>query len=268
MDDTRQNCKFFLLRYVPDAVKDEFINIGLVFLPPDAPPELRFTHDWSRIECFNPVADIELLKAFCDEIAKDNAEKGRELLLKKIEESFSNSLQASEYKACVTTAPAQEADQLARIYLETAQRRPASEKKAGQTIFHKMKSAFEETGAWQLMRKDIPVSDYGVTGDPLEIDCGYAVNSTIIKMFHSTPLRVSVNAAKVIAFSYPALAAGIREKEGAEPRLTAIVEDSLEKNEQIGFALHTLEQHGIQVATVSQLPDLAIIAARELRILP
>jgi Protein of unknown function (DUF3037) len=265
MSETKHNCKFFLLRYVPDAVKDEFINIGLVFLPPQAPLELRFTRDWSRVECLNPDADIELLKAFCDEIAKDNKEKSRELLLKKIEESFSNSLQASEYKACVTTVPAQEADQLARIYLETAQRRPASEKKAGQTIFHKMRSAFEETGAWRLMRKDIPVSDYGVAGDPLEIDCGYAVNSTI-KMFHSTPLRVNVNAAKVIAFSYPRLAAGIREKEGADPRLTAIVEDSLEKNEQIGFALHTLQQHGIQVATVSQLPDLAITAARELRI--
>lgn len=265
MEETKQNCKFFLLRYVPDAVKDEFINIGLVFLPPQAPPELRFTHDWSRVACLNPDADIELLKAFCDEIAKNNQEKSRELLLQRIEESFSNSLQTSEYKACVTTVPAQEADELARIYLETAQRRPATEKKAGQTIFHKMRTAFEETGAWERMRKDIRVSSYGVAGDPLEIDCGYAVNSTI-KMFHSTPLRASVNAAKVIAFSYPALAAGIREKDGADPRLTAIVEDSLEKNEQIGFALHALEQHGIQVATVSQLSDLALTAARELKV--
>jgi hypothetical protein len=263
----KQNCKFFLLRYVPDAVKDEFINIGLVFQPPDAPPELRFTRDWSRVECLHPDADVELLKAFCDEMARDSKEKSRELLLKRIEESFSNSLQASEYKACVTTAPAQEADQLARIYLETAQRRPFSQKRAGQTILQKMKSAFEETGAWRLMRKDIAVSDYGAAGDPLEIDCGYAVNS-VIKMFHSTPLRSNANAAKVIAFSYPALAAGIREKERAHSLLTAIIEDSLEKNEQIGFALHTLEQHGIQVATISQLPDLAITAARELRVLP
>lgn len=266
MSETKQNCKFFLLRYVPDAVKDEFINIGLVFLPPQAPPELRFTHDWSRVECLNPDADINLLKAFCDEMARDSEEKSRELLLKRIEESFSSSLQASEYKACVTTAPAQEANELARIYLETAQRRPASEKKAGQTIFHRMKAAFEETGAWQRMRRDIAVSYYGVAGDPLEIDCGYGINSTI-KMFHSTPLRASVTAAKVLAFSYPALAAGIREKERVDPWLTAIVEDSLEKNDQIGFALHTLEQHGIHVATVSQLPDLAITAARELRIL-
>lgn len=265
MAEKKQNCKFFLLRYVPDAVKDEFINIGLVFQPPGAPPELRFTRDWSRVECLNPDADLELLKAFCDEMTRDSKEKSRELLLKRIEESFSNSLQASEYKACVTTAPAQEADHLARIYLETAQRRPVSEKRAGQTILQKMRSAFEEAGAWRLMRKDIAVSDYGVAGDPLEIDCGYAVNSTI-KMFHSTPLRSSVNAAKVIAFSYPALAAGIREKERANALLTAIVEDSLDENEQIRFALHTLERHGIQVATVSNLSDLAKTAARDLEI--
>lgn len=264
MAETKHNCKFFLLRYVPDAVKSEFVNIGLVFLPPDAPPQLRFTNDWSRVECLSPDADIELLKAFCDEITRDSREeKSREMLLKRIEDAFSNSLQVSEYKACVTTAPANEADELARIYLETSRRRPGSDRSPG--IFHSMRSAFDEAGVWRIMRKDIPVSQYGRPGDPLQIDCGYSVNSTI-KMFHSTPLRTSVNVVKVMAFSYPALAAGIRSKEGAEARLTAVVENGLEKNDQIEFALGTLEQHGIQIATVSDLPHLAATAARELRI--
>ena len=29
----KQQCRFFLLRYVPDAVKNEFVNVGLVLLP-------------------------------------------------------------------------------------------------------------------------------------------------------------------------------------------------------------------------------------------
>ena len=264
MAETRHNCKFFLLRYVPDAVKSEFVNIGLVFLPPDAPPQLRFTNDWSRVECLSPDADIELLKAFCDEVARDSREeKSRELLLKRIEEAFSNSIQASEYKACTTTAPADEADELARIYLETSRRRPIADRSP--SIFHSMKNAFEQAGVWRIMRKDIPVSKYGRTGDPLEIDCGYSVNSSV-KMFHSTPLRTNVNAAKVMAFSYPTLVAGIRSKEGAEARLTAIIEDGLEKNDQIEFALETLEQHGIQIATVADLTDLAATAARDMGI--
>src|SRR5690348_15466125 len=151
MSEIKHNCKFFLLRYVPDAVKGEFVNIGLVFLPPQAPPELRFTHDWSRIECLSPDADIELLRAFCDEIARDSGQdQSRELLLQRIEDAFCNSLQASEYKACVTTAPAQEADELARMYLETPRRRPATERATEQRIFQRMKSAFEEAGVWRI----------------------------------------------------------------------------------------------------------------------
>ena len=263
-ESDKHHCRFFLLRFVPDTIKSEFVNIGLVFLPPDAPPQLRFTSDWSRVECLSPDADIELLKAFCDEITRDSREeKSREMLLKRIEDAFSNSLQISEYKACITSAPAQEADELARIYLETSRRRPISDRSP--SIFHSMKNAFEQAGVWRMMRKDIPVSQYGRPGDPLEIDCGYSVNSTI-KMFHSTPLRTNVNAAKVMAFSYPALIAGIRSKEGAEARLTAVVEDGLQKNDQIEFALGTLEQQGIQIATVADLPHLAATAAGELRI--
>ncbi|MGH9564732.1 MAG: DUF3037 domain-containing protein, partial [Candidatus Angelobacter sp.] len=45
----RQQCNFFLLRYVPDTVKNEFVNVGLVLLPEAGIPEIRFTHDWSRV---------------------------------------------------------------------------------------------------------------------------------------------------------------------------------------------------------------------------
>ena len=49
MADLRQ-LEFFLLRYVPDAVKDEFVNIGVVMLEPGANgagfADVRFTRDW------------------------------------------------------------------------------------------------------------------------------------------------------------------------------------------------------------------------------
>ena len=88
-----ENCKFFLLRYVPDAVKNEFVNIGLVLLPPAAKPELRFSKDWSRVQALDPQADVEWLEAFREEIAREH---DKELVLRKIEDSFSSSLQASE----------------------------------------------------------------------------------------------------------------------------------------------------------------------------
>lgn len=260
----RENCKFFLLRYVPDPVKNEFVNFGLVLLPPEAPPELRFSKDWSRIQSLDPQADTELLQAFRDELLQDGE---KEQMLKMMEDSFSNVLQTSEYKACLTTSPAQEADELARIYLEAPRRRASREKGARHKIWQSMKTAFTETGVWQTLWKDIPVSKYSRAGDPLKIDCGYRADSTI-RMFQAAPLRTEITTAKVLAFSYPELAAGIQHIEGARAELTAIIEDGLEKTDQIDFALETLDRTGIRVAMVSTLPDLALTTAREMGTLP
>src|SRR5579863_7224995 len=150
-ETAQENCKFFLLRYVPDPVRNEFVNFGLILFSPQEPPELRFSKDWSRVQRLDPQADIELLQAFREELSH---EAERELLLKRIEDSFSNTLQASEYKACLTSQPAQEADELARIYLEAPRRRTSQEKGARQKIWQSMKTAFAEAGVWQTMWKD------------------------------------------------------------------------------------------------------------------
>lgn len=263
-EETRQNCKFLLLRYVPDAIRGEFVNIGLMLLPPHAAPELRFSQDWSRVTVLDPQADTELLEAFREEL---NRAEDKERLLRRIEDSFSNTLQASEYKACLTNAPAKEADELARIYLEAPRRRGSREKGARQKIWTSMKSAFTEAGIWRVLWRDIPVSRYSRTGDPLTIDCGYKADSTI-RMFHATSLKTEITAAKILAFSYPELATGIERMERAQAHLTAIIEDGLEKNDQRGFALETLARAGIHVAHISDLPNLAAVAAKELRALP
>lgn len=270
MTETIQNCKFFLLRYVPDAVKNEFVNIAVVLLQPEGPPQLRFAQDWSRVRVLDPRADTELLDAFREELASElGNESSRERMLRMLTGSFSNILQISEYKACLTAEPAREADDLARIYLEAPRRRPSREKGPRQQIWQSMRKAFIKAGVWKLIWADIPASRYTRAGDPLEIDCGYRAKATV-KMFHAVSLRNEVTAAKVLAFTYPELAAGIRRVEGAEAHLTAIIEDGLkqEEDDQIGFALETLKQQSIQVATVSGLPELAAIAAKEISELP
>jgi len=76
-----------------------------------------------------------------------------------------------------------------------------------------------------------------------------------------------VNAAKVLAFSFPQLAQGIRKAEGKETLLTAIVEDDLPKeDEAVIFARETLERNAIRIAPVSTMPQIAREAARELGI--
>src|SRR5262249_30399374 len=267
----QQKCSFFLLRYVPDAVKNEFVNLGLVLLPEAGRAELRFPRDWSRAKCLDPQADTDLLQSLQADLREQllDANGGRDFILRKIQDSFSNALQPSEFKACLAESPAKEADVLAEMYLETPRRRVSREASARQAILVRMRQEFASTGAWPLMRQEIKAADYTRRGDPLKIDCGYSPNGTV-KMFHALALPAdasAVNAAKVLAFSFPQLAEGIRKKENKQAQLTAVVEDSLEREEEsISFALATLAQQEVQVATLAQMTGIAAMAAKELGI--
>lgn len=266
--EAKQQCSFFLLRYVPDAVKNEFINFGLVLMAPAAPAELRFSKDWSRVRALDPQADLELLEAVENEL-RDKLQTpapDRDAVLKRIEESFSNTLQVSEIKGCMAESPAQEADFLAQLYLESPHRRPARETSARQRLFRGMRAEFERAGAWQAMNKNVVVSNYTRTGDPLKIDCGYGAGPSV-KMFHATTLRNDVNTAKVLAFTFPRLAEGIMRAEGRKAELTAVVEDDLNrKDEGIGFAFEILKQQAIHVAPLKEMAEIAAQAAREIAI--
>src|SRR5271170_1901693 len=117
MSDKRQ-LEFFLLRYVPDTVKDEFVNIGVVMIEPAANgtgfADVRFTRDWRRVRCIDPQADIEMLEALEREIRGQLGEiHERGVLLRRLQDSFSNVIQLSPTKGCLAEEPAKEIEMLA-----------------------------------------------------------------------------------------------------------------------------------------------------------
>jgi hypothetical protein len=262
-------CRFFVLRYAPDAVKNEFINVGLVLLPPAGSAQVRFTRDWSRVLCLDPEADVEMLQALESDLRNQLREMNgdHDLILRRIQDSFSNAIQPSEFQACLAASAVDEADELARLYLERPRRRQQTrEPGARVAIVARMRSEFEAAGVWPLMQEKIPVSRYTRSGDPLKIDCGYSPNGTV-KLFHAVTLSSDINAAKVLAFSFPQLAHGIKKAEGKQALLTAVVEDNLPTDdESVAFARETLEQNAIRIAPVNSMAALAREAARELGI--
>lgn len=265
---SRLQCRFFLLRYAPDAVKNEFVNIGLVLLPPAGSAEVRFTHDWSRVRSLDPQADVEVLEAMETDLREKLREMNgdREFILRRIQDSFSNALQPTEFQGCLAESPTAEADELARLYLERPHRRQSRQLSVHQAIFQKMRSEFENAGVWPLMSQNIAVSRYTRNGDPLKIDCGYSPNGTV-KLFHAVSLAADVSAAKILAFTFPQLREGIAKTEGKQAQLTAVVEDNLPADDDaVSFARETLEQYAIGIVPVSSMPDVAAQAAREMGI--
>jgi hypothetical protein len=262
-----KQCEFFLLRYVPDAVKDEFVNLGVVLLD-ERRAELRFTHDWSRVRCIDPGADVEMLEALESDLRSELANGGREAVLKRLHDSFSNLIQLSPSKACLTESPEAELDTLAHMYLETSREGKARQQRAlsaRRRIFTRMREAFEQENVWGSFVKDIRAADYTQNGDPLKIDCGYRPNG-VIKMFHALALETEPDSAKILAYSYPQVREGIARTQNLKTELTAIIDEKLDRGgEQVQFALHTLEHADIKIADTGDLGGIAGAARRDLR---
>jgi hypothetical protein len=269
MADKRQ-LEFFLLRYVPDAVKDEFVNIGVVMTEPAANgsgfADVRFTRDWRRVRCLDPEADIEMLEALEREIRSQlgNVHE-RAVLLRKMEDSFSNLIQVSSTKGCLTEEPAKEIDVLAKLYFEGPKPASRGAFSSRQRILRNMRDAFEQSGVWTLLMKDIPVAPYTKPGDPLKFDFGYRVGETI-KLFHAVSLKASVDQAILLASRYPTIANSIAQLNKALPLMTAVVDDALDRGrDEVQFALQAMEDARIQVAAAAQMAEIAQRAKRDLR---
>jgi hypothetical protein len=262
-------CDFLLMRYVPDPFKNEFINIGVMLLARDGNfADVRFSRNWSRVRCIDPQADIEILDELENDIRSQlqSSPESRKNLIDRLQETLSTSLQLSEPSALLSELPHQDLEQLARTYLEGPRPKRDAKPGARQRIVARLRDAFESAGVWKALNHPIKASIYTHRGDPLKIDCGYRNNGTV-RMFHALSLATEPESAKVLAFTYPGLSAGVLRLENAKTDLTAIVEDDLNRDDdEIDFALNTLQQNSIKIATLSQMAHLAERARVELRL--
>jgi hypothetical protein len=262
--------EFFLLRYVPDAVKDEFVNVGVVMLESGANgagfADVRFTRDWRRARCLDPQVDVEMLEALERNIREQLGDvRDREALLHKLHDSFSNLIQVSTTKACLTEHPAREMEVLANLYFDGPKREARAGFSERQGILRSMRVAFEQAGVWESFMKDIPAAQYTRIGDPLEFDFGYRVGDEI-KLFHAVALKTGVEPAIMLASRYPKVALGITRTTKAHPSLTAVIGDDLDRTrDEVRFALSAMEEEKIQVAVAAELPLIAERARLELR---
>lgn len=274
----RLNCEFFLVRYVPDAVKNEFVNIGVLLREAEKPQQfqIRFTRDWQRVRAVDPEADTGMLESLEDELRNRFFEKidGARPLMEVLKDSFSNAIQVTEAKACLAESLPAELDQLMRMYVEPRKVKKAVRRSGRSAIQAVMRTQFARAGVWDLLRKRIAAATYTRPGDPLRIDCGYRPNG-IVRMFHAVSLDGDIEMAKVLAFSAPALTEGIARVENAKLELTAIVEPfkelqkhalQQERLEQYRFAIETMEQQSIRVLTTNDMPRIAETARLELHV--
>ena len=267
----RQRCEFSLIRYVPDPVKNEFVNIGVLLRGEGAVAAVRFTRDWSRVRCVDPDADTAMLEAL-------EVEVGRRLIndarggIASLEDALSNAVQMTKAKACLAESFATELDTLMQLYVLTAKRRRESRRVGRVGVQARMRTEFERAGVWELMERRISAARYTRAGDPLRIDCGYRPNG-VVRLFQAVSLAGDMEGAKVLAYSATDLIDGVTRVERASLELTAIVEplrevttEDDEEQAAYRFGVETMERQRIRVLTTADLGRVAETARRELRV--
>jgi len=265
----RMQCEFSLIRYVPDVVKGEFANIGVVLREAGREDAVvRFTRDWSRVRCMDADADVALLESLEVELSArlQTTPPNAKPVLEVLEDSLSNSVQLTAMRATLAENLPAEMEQLMRMYVEPLKAPAMRRKLSGRAaIAGAMRDEFERAGVWPLMGKRIAASRYTQVGDPLKIDCGY--HNGKVRMFHAVSLESDAEGAKGLAYSAAALRAGVQRVDGLELELTAVVEPlaGISDPEQYGFGKSVMEHEAILVLTVGDLGRVAETAKRELR---
>lgn len=275
-ESQRRACEFQLLRYVPDAVRNEYVHIGVILREQGsgAPAEIRFTHDWRRVRCLDPDADTALLEGMESELRRRFQAEPEGRLMHLLEESLSLNVQMTAPKAYLAESLPAGMEELMRLYVEPSPRERAPRLSGRAAIQARMRAEFERAGVWDLLRKRIAASAYTRPGDPLRIDVGYRPNG-LIRMFHAVSLDPGVEMAKVLAFSAAGLRSGVERIEKASLELTAIIEPAArvgataeepERLDLYRFGVETMEEHQIRVLTTTDLPRVADTARRELHV--
>ena len=265
----KRKLEFFLLRYVPDAVKGEFVNFGLVMIetPKAGFADARFTRDWRRLQCLDPQADIQWLEALGKDIRQRVVDvRDCSSVMRWLNESFSNLVQLSESKGCLTDDPEKEIEVVAGMYLESQQIGRARVLSERDKIALTMRDRFDAAGLSRLI-KPFPVERYTGPGDSFKFDFSYEIGSQV-KLFHAVSLKARVDSAVMLASRFPKIAElmSTHEKFPLTPSLTAIVDNDLDKKkDEIGFALAMMQESRIRVAEIRNMPGIAEEARVELR---
>ena len=293
-DLQRRACEFQLLRYVPDAVRNEFVHIGVILCEQGSREgvQVRFTRDWRRVRCLDPEADTGMLEGMESELRLRLQGEPEGNLMRLLSESLSLNVQMTESKAYLAESIPAGVEELMRLYVDPPPKERLPRLSGRAAIQQRMRAEFERAGVWDLMRKRIAAAAYTRPGDPLKIDCGYRTPGTnethgtngphgtngmggLIRMFHAVSLEPGVEMAKVLAFSANSLRAGVARMDKAELELTAVIEPAAklgatdeepERLEMYRFGVETMEEHRIRVLTTSDMERVAATARREMRI--
>ncbi|MFI5058258.1 MAG: DUF3037 domain-containing protein [Candidatus Acidiferrales bacterium] len=245
---------YVILRYSPNLVRDEWVNIGvLLFDPASGERRLRLIEDqeeFARVRRLHPAADEGLLRGLRDDLedrlrdARHTAEGGDwQKLLAKWEDTLSNALQLAPQKGVF----AEDLDaELERLYADHV----APQRAAGRVgapgsrgvIRNYCAQVFKQARLWERLEKSVRAEEFTFPGDPMRLDYAYRRNGTRGFVQALSVTRAPADA-KLLAYT----ADRVKSKSRFASEFAAVTDVALQEgNERHVFVRETLRDAGIE----------------------
>ncbi len=222
-------CSFFLVRYVPDVVRGEGLNIGLfLYSPQEDYLDCLFTDDFRRVRSFHPQADVDLLRELPQHFEDEIRAREDQLadFVREMQESYSNMVQVTSPRSCLAVDPQSELQNLFSRYVGT-RTAPELAQDTRMRIKQRLTNALQRHGVLEHVEKHIPAAQWTGAGDPFTFDYGYrpaeigGKPNGHIKLIHAISLRRDRENESAYKLAH-IMVNYVRKRERAE--LTAVVE--------------------------------------------
>jgi hypothetical protein len=251
-------CAYHVVRYTPNLVRDEWVNIGILLFDPAGGRLLQRIveepAEFARVRRLHPSADEDLLRRLSDDFATQSAAAGgnAQNYILRLEQTLSTTVQLSPRKGLLAEDLEAELDRLYRDHVEAPRHGRLTEEITSRNgIRARANQVFRGTGIWPRLERRLRVDEFTYVGDPLRLDYGYRRNGTR-GFVQALSLSRDPGQAKVLAFTADA----IRQKV-AHPEFVAIteVEPRPQENPRHRFVLGLLEAREINLVPLSRLAE-------------
>jgi hypothetical protein len=245
---------YHILRYVPNLVRDEWVNIGvLIFNPLTGERRLRLIEDqveYNRVRRLHPTVDEAVLRALRDDLedrldpqANNGSAIPLQKILKKCDETLSTALQIAPQKGVL----ADDLDaELERLYSDHVAV-PRVHSRVGQpgnraTIRAYCAQVFKQARIWDRLEKSVRVAEFTFPGDPSRLDYSYHRNGTR-GFVHTFSVTRAPHDAKSLSYN----ARHIADKARYPTEFAAVTDVALSRdNDRHHFVMDTLREVGVE----------------------
>jgi len=259
---------YHLVRYQPNLIRDEWMNIGvLMFDPATGQVRQRWleeTADMTRLRRLHPGVDEGLLSRLPAEFDRQIKAAGDRAgsLLEKFDETLSTAVHFSPRKAVLSFDPEAELERIFRDQVEPLRepRRGTTEIRTRSDVRTQAADFFRSEKILGRMERGVRVAEFTYPGDPMRIDFSYRRNGTR-GFVHSVALARDPGQAKLLAFT----ANSIRERVTHAEFLAVTEREPARGNTRDQFISDVLKDNEIRVIPLPEIRKWAHDVAPALR---